>query len=48
MVWMVSLKTKDKIGRINPVLRPKTKPSHLESVLCAPPMKRYEQRYTLS
>jgi hypothetical protein len=48
MVWMVSLKTKDKIGRISPVLVPKTKASHLERVLCAPPMKRYEQRYTLS
>ena len=48
MVWMVSLKIKDKIGRSSPVLGPKTKPSHLERVLCAPPMKRYEQRYTLS
>ena len=48
MVWMVSLKINDKIGCISPVLGPKTKPSHLERVLCAPPMKRYEQRYTLS
>lgn len=48
MVWMVSLKTKDKIGRISPVLRPKTKPSHLERVLSARAMIRYEQRYTLS
>ncbi len=48
MVWMVSLQTKAKIGRISPVLGPKTKPSHLARVLCAPPMKRYEQRYTLS
>ena len=48
MVWMVSLKIKDKIGRISPVLGPKTKASHLERVLCARPMKRYEQRYTLS
>jgi rRNA processing protein Gar1 len=48
MVWMVSLKTKDKIGRISPVLGPKTKPSHLERVLCARAMKRYEQRYALS
>ena len=48
MVWMVSLKTKDKIGRISPFLGPKTKPSHLARVLSAPPMIRYEQRYTLS
>ena len=48
MVWMVSLKTKDKIGRISPFLGPKTKPSHLERVLSARAMIRYEQRYTLS
>jgi len=30
MVWMVSLQIKDKIGRISPVLGPKTKPSHLQ------------------
>ena len=48
MVWMVSLKTKDKVGRISPFLVLKTKPSHLERVLSAPPMIRYEQRYTLS
>ena len=48
MVWMVSLQTKAKIGRISPVLGPKTKPSHHARVLCALPMIRYEQRDTLS
>ena len=48
MVWIVILQTKDKIGCISLILGLKTKPSHLARVLSAPPMIRYEQRYTLS
>ncbi len=47
MIWMVILQIKANIGRISPVLGPKTKPSHLARVLCALPMIRYAQRDTL-